>query len=174
MTFADELRGLEWAEGLTDWAGARTLEEVWAECPYAYDMLAYAAYVKCDRKKLVLAACACARMVLPYTEGPHALLAIEAAEAWCRGERAEEEVRLAARAANDALQLAASACTATRAATSAACTVVHPGSAQLAAWAAALTDSQYDRWIKIQTKCADLVREIISVKDLTEPQEEAQ
>ena len=75
-----------------------------------------------SRKKLVLAACQCARLALPHIQKGELrpLKAIETAEAWSRGERGVvtlEEVRKAAYAATSAASAAASAAYATSATT---------------------------------------------------------
>ena len=51
------------------------------------------------RKPLVLAACECARLALPYTKDARVLTCIETAEAWARGLATPEQVRAAAAAA---------------------------------------------------------------------------
>lgn len=68
---------IEWAKTRPDW------ETCWAECPRG-DWLLWTP--KLDAKKRVLAACACARLVLHLVpEGEtHARAAIESAEAWAR------------------------------------------------------------------------------------------
>ena len=93
----------EWAnkqgaceDGL-EWIGDRDAEAAWRECPRGDWMIWAAAKVGVQRRALVLAACACARLVLPYVrkgeERP--LKAIETTEAWCRGEATIEQVRCA-------------------------------------------------------------------------------
>jgi hypothetical protein len=61
-------------------------------------MLWFAGKVRVDRKLLVSAACACARIALQYVASGELrpLRAIEAAESWCRGESTEGQVREAA------------------------------------------------------------------------------
>ena len=101
MKFRKELEELNACEEAMEWVGDRTLAQAWAECPRGDWLLWYAARTKCDRKKILLAACACARTALPYASGPEALAAIEAAEAWCRGETTLKDVREAGKAARD-------------------------------------------------------------------------
>jgi hypothetical protein len=55
-----------------------------------------------SRKPLVLAACECARLALPYTKDPRVFKCIETAEAWTRGEATVEEARKARDAAYSA------------------------------------------------------------------------
>jgi len=99
---------LAWAEQYD------TLAEVWAQCGRGDWMLWYLGKLagppeSDSRKKLVLAACQCARLVLPCVpEGePRPQRAIEVAEAWTRGEPGVtlEEVRHAA-ATNAAARMA--------------------------------------------------------------------
>ena len=55
-----------------------------------------------DRKRLVLATCECARLALRYvpTGEQRPLIAIDTAEAWCRGEATMEQLKQAREAAN--------------------------------------------------------------------------
>jgi hypothetical protein len=75
-------------------------EQAWDACERA-DWLLWLASWLCDRKLVVLAACGCARTALKYVpEGEvRPRVAIETAEAWCRGEATIEQVRIAADAA---------------------------------------------------------------------------
>ncbi len=86
-----------------EWLGERDLATAWSECERA-DWLLWLAAKRCDRKAVVLAACACARKALKYVpkgeDRPR--IAIETAEAWTRGEATIEQVRTAASAANAA------------------------------------------------------------------------
>jgi len=99
---------LKWLEG-------RDLTQAWAECERGDWLLWHAAKAGIDRKRLVMAACACARLALVHVrageEGPR--ITIETAEAWCRGEATIEQVREARRnaaaAADDAYAAAAAA-----------------------------------------------------------------
>ena len=86
-----------------------SLQKAWNACDRGDWMLWYAgkkagAPESEKRKKLVLAACDCARLALKFVkkgeEGPRK--AIETAEAWTRGEATIQEVRSAANAAYDA------------------------------------------------------------------------
>lgn len=71
----------------------RSLESAWLKCERGDWMLWYAERREVDRKKLVLIACECARLALPYAESPAVLKCIETAEAWTRGEATIEQVR---------------------------------------------------------------------------------
>ena len=89
-----------------EWAKGKSLAEVWAECNRA-DWLCWltgrmegkAGWP--TRKQIVLAACDCAELALPFVkkgeERPRK--AIETARAWVRGEASIDEVRTAAAAA---------------------------------------------------------------------------
>ena len=88
-----------------------TIDKAWAECERGDWMLWLLGKQSGEpgsesRKMLALAACQCARLVLPYVkEGElRPLKAIEATEAWARNERGVslKDVRDAANAANDA------------------------------------------------------------------------
>ena len=101
---------LEWCEGYESLAGA------WAECQRGDWMLWLVGELSGkpesdSRKKLVLTACQCARLALPYvkTGELRPLLAIETAEAWARGNEGItlEDVRKAAYAAAHAAAYAA-------------------------------------------------------------------
>jgi hypothetical protein len=102
-------------------------------------LLWLAARVHLDRKRLVQAACACARQALQYIpageERPR--LAIETAEAWARGEATIEELRKAAGAANAAANAAAYAYAAAWAGAAYAAAANAAYAANAAAWAAA-------------------------------------
>src|SRR5947208_617208 len=69
------------------WVEDRTAEAAWNECPCGDWLLWVAARVGVDRKLVVRAACACARLALPHVPAGEGrpLRAIEAAEAWCEG-----------------------------------------------------------------------------------------
>ena len=94
-----------------EWLQSRTLAEVWEQCERGDWLLWLAAKAGVDRKRLVMAACACARLALvhvpPGEERPR--VAIETAEAWCRGEATIEQVKEARRNAADAADAAADA-----------------------------------------------------------------
>ena len=83
----------------------KTLRGAWKACTRGDWMLWLARRAElCSRQELVLAACACARLALPYVKKgeKRPLAAIETAERWARGEATLEEVRSAAAAAADA------------------------------------------------------------------------
>ena len=105
----------------------RTLSAAWEVCPRGDWLLWYAGKMSGPpesegRKKLVLAACECARLALPHAKSPAALACIEAAEKWARGEATIEQVQAARRAVSyaDAAAAAAAADAAAAAAAAAA------------------------------------------------------
>ena len=81
----DELIAMDACSEAVAWIGDRTLPEAWAECKQPRWMFWWLGRCGVERQKLVLAACACARLALAHARGPEALLAIEAAEGWARG-----------------------------------------------------------------------------------------
>ena len=155
------------------WLGDRDLVQTWADCERGDWLLWLAAKAGIDCKRLVMAACACARLSLMHVrvgeERPR--IAIETAEAWCRGEATIEQVREArknaaaraaagtgpAGAAGDAAATAAYA--ATRAATYAAAYAATAADAAYAAADAAAANSR-----EMQQKTADIVRSMITVE----------
>ena len=116
---------IAWAESQPNAATA------WAACERGDWLLWLAARVNLDRKLLVQAACACARQALQYIRPgeDRPRLAIEAAEAWARGEATIEELRKAADAAASAARYA-------DAAHAHAADAADAGAANAAAWAA--------------------------------------
>ena len=87
--WTDRLKKLNACPEAVVWAKRyATFEDAWVECDRGDWMLWLAARVFYDRKASVLCACACARLALCYVpngeERPRK--AIEAAEAWVRGE----------------------------------------------------------------------------------------
>ena len=75
--------------------------KLWRACPRGDWLLWLAEKAGVERKLIVLAACDCARTALKYVaEGEdRPRIAIETAEAWCRGDATIEEVQKAAGAA---------------------------------------------------------------------------
>ena len=100
-----------------------TPERLWDTCQRGDWMLWLCARIGVDRKLVVLAACDCAETAPGHSEIPAAVECIRVTRAWCRGEAAIDEVRMARRgcvsAATDAAADADAATTATDAAVSA-------------------------------------------------------
>lgn len=84
------------------------VRELWETCPQGDWLLWLASRIGIPRQSLVLAACACARLTLPYAGSgeKRPLAAIEAAEAWTQGEATSEQVKTAAIAAVHAARAA--------------------------------------------------------------------
>ena len=128
----DELIKMNACAEAVKWVGRKSLKTAWAKCRRADWMLWYAART-CDRKLVVLAACACVRTALKYVAVGELrpLKAIETAEAWARGKAPIKQVRDAARSA------------------------AYASAALYAAYSAGV------RMIKALSKMADIVRRII-------------
>ena len=101
MNFAEKLRRMGACGEAIAWVGERTLEQAWAECKNPHWMLWLASRATVDARETVLCGCEIARTVLHLVPGGEARprVAIETAEAWCRGEATAEQVYSAARAA---------------------------------------------------------------------------
>ena len=86
------LRDLGACSPARDWAKGKTLEQIWITCERA-DWLLWLIGKMCgkkgwpDRKAIVLVACDCAELALPYVEigDNRPRCAIETARKWVRG-----------------------------------------------------------------------------------------
>ena len=159
MNACDE--GMEYARSY------RTMREAWDKCERGDWMLWLLGRLagppeSKSRKKLVLAACACARLSLDHIPAgeQRPLAAIEMAEAWARGQDGVslDDVR---RAADSAYAYAASAASAASASASAAAAA--DAAAADAADAASASDSAYASAYgyarkKTLLQCAEIVR----------------
>ena len=139
---------LEWCKGY------ESLVEAWAVCPRGDWMIWLLGKLSgkpesVSHKKLVLVACQCARLALPYAkEGElRPLRAIEVTEAWARGDEGirREDVRKAADAADATAHAAYAAAHAAYAAADAA------------------ADAAATSRISTLEKCADIVRDYYPV-----------
>ncbi len=121
-SYIDALAALDACPPALDWlreSGHPDLASAWAVCPRGDWMLWLAGRTagppgSDSRRPLVLAACACARTALHLYEERfpgdiRPRRAIEAAEAWARGEATLDDVRVAARGARAAAAVAAAA-----------------------------------------------------------------
>ena len=148
-TLVTILRGVDACGGSRTWARpyGTDLARAWTECPRGDWLLWIAARVGVRRETVVLAACACARLAMVHVpEGEtRPLVAIETAERWARGEATLDEVRVARRAA------AAYAA----AAYAAACAAAYAADAAF-----------YAARASTLARCADLVRERITLADM--------
>jgi len=109
IDFTNELRKLHACEEACEWVGGKSLEEAWETCERGDWMLWLAVKAGIDRKKVVLAACECARLSLKYVSEKETrpLKAIQIAEAWANGDASLEEVKRAAADAYTAADVAA-------------------------------------------------------------------
>src|SRR6478609_3414827 len=131
-------------------------QERWDACQRGDWMLWLAAKANVDRKRVVMAACACARLALVHVPAGEMrpLAAIETAEAWCRGEATIEQVK----AARDAAWRASAAYAAYAASADA-----YADAAYAAAYAdAAYADAAYAACSSTLARCADEVRKHIA------------
>jgi hypothetical protein len=155
------MRDLNACAPAREWVGNRTVAQAWAECSRGDWLIWWAERTGVDRRLVVRAACACARLALPYVpEGEdRPRLAIETAEAWARGEATLDYVRAARHALDDDDLLADDATYAAYAAAHATeeCNYARDA-ASFASVAAAKDGAAYNATL---AQCADLVREII-------------
>ena len=125
-----------------------SLQSAWGACERGDWMLWYLGRCDVDRRRLVLAACACARTALPHVPAgeDRPRIAIETAERWAHGDETVtfSDVRSAASASADAATDADAASTyaadAAYAATYAAVSAADTASATYAARAAGFTE----------------------------------
>ncbi len=135
-------------------------KQAWADCERGDWMLWLLGKLSGEagnekRKKLVLTACACARLSLRYVKKgeKRPLIAIQIAEKWARGKATIEEVRKAAAADAAAYAAADAAAYAADAAAYAAYAAAY--AAYAAAADAAADDAALNKMLK---KCANIVR----------------
>ena len=149
---------VEWAQTQPSFAAA------WADCERGDWMLWLAGRVSVDRKLIVLAACACARLTLnQVSKGEdRPRIAIETAERWAKGTATIEDV-IAAQQGACAASSAAAYAAASSAAAYAATTATATATAYAAAYAATAAAAYAARKNTLK-KCAVLVRETISAR----------
>ena len=159
---------LEWALGYP------TREAAWKACERSDWLFWYAGRLGVARELVVLAACACARTALQYVPAgeDRPRVAIETAEAWCRGEATLSQVRSAADdaaayavyAAGDAAYAADAAASVVDAAADAAAYAAD--AAAFAADDAADADADADAaYAYARLTCCQLIRAIISLPE---------
>ena len=158
------LSAIEWVKA----SNSRSLESAWQKCERGDWMLWYAGKKAGPvgdekRKKLVLAACACARLGLPtfekrYPGNDVMRVCLDTAEKWTRNEATLEALQVSRRNCYAAADAAAYAAAADAAAYAAAA----PAAADAAAYAAAAYAAAYDACAatkkKVLKECADIVR----------------
>ena len=154
------------ADAVAWYAQYPTLQIAWDACERGDWMLWYLRRCGVDRGRLVLAACACARLSLAYVRAgeDRPRLAIETAERWARREEGVTlvDVQRAADAAASAAYAADAAASAAYAAAYAADAVADAASAAAAAYAAASAadaDAAVDARAPALRRCADVVRQ---------------
>lgn len=144
-----------------------TLEESWLQCNRGDWMLWLLAKLEADRKRIVLSACDCARLVLHLNSDKRVLAAIETAEAWTRGEATLRDLDRAAEAA----KAAEAATWATEAAWAAWAAWTAARAAEAATWAAgaaawAAEAAKAAAWAETLSQCADIVRQHFSFDEV--------
>ncbi len=171
MTVADWLRSKGAVHDVVTWAAryGDDWQRALSECPRGDWLLGIAVKLGADPKRVVSAACACAREASSIADDERTTRAIEAAERWARGEGAIDDATLTAaeRAVDEADDPAVAA--ARTAGLAAARAVREPGDAAFAAAATAqalllatgecaqLTAASY-----AMHKCAEHVRAIVN------------
>jgi hypothetical protein len=174
--YMDRLVALGACTEALEWAATQeTPAKAWASCERGNWMLWWCGRLSGKpegkgRKRLVLAACECARLSLKYVKAgeDRPLKAIETAERWAHGKATIEEVRAAADAADAtalasasaafAAALAAFAAFAAATAFAAADAAFAASSAAFAAFAAAFAAYAADARKKVLAQCAYIVR----------------
>ena len=107
-SLALRLRAVGACSSAVQWVATQPdAETAWAACDRADWLLWIAVKLCVDRRLVVRATCACARTSLRYLPDPEGLRAIEAAEAWCRGEVTIDQVRAASAGASAGADAAA-------------------------------------------------------------------
>jgi hypothetical protein len=143
MSYREKLKQMGACPDGIEWAGERTLEQIWLELENPSWMFWLTRKLEIDHKLIVLATCGCARTALQYIPDGETrpLAAIEAAEKWANGDSSvgRTEVRYAAGAAVPVRRAADSV-----------------------AYAADAAKTRAEK------QCADIVREIIPLDVITE------
>jgi len=171
MSFKQQLIKLNVCQDAIDWVEDRTIQQAWNDCRRGNWMLWLLEEMKeeegwLDEKEIMLLGCWCSRRALKYMpEGEtRSLKAIEAKEAWARGEITREEMVAARPAAwaaiNDARDANAVSATtsAASAAASAAAWAAAWATAKTVTWAAACTAAWDASWVEEASIQADYIR----------------
>jgi hypothetical protein len=170
MNLSETLRTIGACDEAREWADSYTsAKKAWNECERGDWMLWLLGKLSGEpesskRKKLVLCACECAELALPYTKDKRVKKCIDTTRAWANGKSTIEEVieaRFAADAATDAAASAAAAYAANAAASAAAYASAAASAAAYAAAnasAAASAAAYASARTKTLKQCADIVR----------------
>lgn len=131
-----------------DWVNGQSAEMAWRTCERPDWLFWICGELGMERKKIVLAACACARLALKFVkEGEYRpRVCIETAERWTRSEATIEEVRKA------------------RAAAYAADAAATDAAAYAAAYAAA--DAAYAAKKQMCKNCCNAIRKVVAFEDV--------
>lgn len=173
-----KLKALEACDEAIDWVDDRSLVEIWNDCERRDWLFWLLAQCNIERKTLVLIACECARLALPYVrEGETRPLAtIEIAERWARNDPTST-IEIVREGRTPAAYIASGAYAAAYAASYAAYTayVDHDDDNDnndvddpyLAAYAAseAACDA-CDNRSKINKKCIEILKKYVSLEDV--------
>jgi hypothetical protein len=155
----ETLNGLAACPTAVTWAkGQRTWRRAWANCDRGDWLLWAAERIDIDRTLITRAACDCARKALKYVPGgeERPRIAIETAEAWCRGEATIEEVRASADYADSAASASgASADAAASGASADAAASAASAAASASAYGAADASSAYAAYADASSAYAD-------------------
>ena len=149
------------------WIGRKSAKTAWQKCERSDWLFWICGALGVDRKQIVLAACACARLALPFVKKgeDRPRVCIETTERWVRGEATIEQVK-AARVAAAAYASAAYAAAAA-AAYAAAAAAAHAAAADAyaAAYAAASAAASAARQ-KMHQDCCAAIRRVIKFEDV--------
>ena len=158
MKFKEKLISINACPPAIDWVGDRDEAQAWRECKNGAWMLWYAAKLRCDRRKLVLAAARTAELVR-HLMPAQAADALEVIIAYGRGKATDMELARASREANSAAAAAAAdsyAAYAARAAAAAAAADSYAAyAARAAAYAATAAAAAYAAYADYAAYAAD-------------------
>ena len=169
-TFQELLEELDACGVARDWAAAKTIEEVVAECHRGDWLLWLAFQVNVDKRKFTLAKAHCANTVRHLMKDERSLNAVDIAMAYGKGE-VEHEALVVAAAAADAAYAYAAAAAAYAAADAAAYAAAAAAAADAAAYAADADAAAYAARSANQKQTAYICREHIGQEIIEEVNE---
>ncbi len=161
--FKKQLQEIDACSEAVEWVEDRTLEQAWSECHRGDWMLWLAQKRGVDHRKLTLAKAKCARLVIHLMKDERSRNAMEVAERYGNNEATREELDAASAAAYTAAYAATAADAYDAPAYAAAC-AADADAAAYAASAAAYAVAKKE----ILQKCADICREVLTSKIVTE------